>query len=1006
MPAQWIPELFSNAMGGVSSAVSPEMIQPAQVAWAMNCSFRGGKPSTRPALRYRTGLPNGLVQGAGYFGVQQGMGVISIMGRLYRIRANPNNCTWEEITLPWRNSAVLKQVWMCQTVENLVIQDFESDPIIYDGSTARRADSYGLNGDPEVPRGRQMAYGNGRLWVAVNDQEIAAGDIRTKDAGSELKFTEINYLFNGGRLMISNGISGLAFIATNGSTDYGPLVVYGRRSTESIRADITSRDQWGGPGFVTNVLRNTGCASQWSLCAVNQDLYWRDSDGGLRSIYQSAADENGGGSSPISREVSRLTDYDSAQLLEFCSAIYFDNRLLVTSSPRLNEAGGVSWGDLIALNFAPISTMQGKTSPAYEGQWNGIYFTHLFTGRFGGRPRAFAVEHREDGTNHLWEIMAETAGVRDDESIECTPTALQSVANPVKGYIETAKRPFGNPVARKRLERADLYLEEIDGQVDAMVYWRRDNDRKWQLWDSFTVNSKLTTPAGPTPRVPKNLMPQARSQVKTLTIPSDRYGPDGYAFQTGFEFQLRIAWTGRCRIYKAVLHASPLAEAPFARRDLVSASALTDDTTGNELGYLIPLTTSQPDFAIQPPSVTVTNGTGASFVATAEGPGTIIYQWQESTDLGTNWTDVVNGSQYTGVTTPTLRLATTTPGMNGYRYRCAVNNGWSPDGCTGGPGARVYSDAAILTVNMVINPSWSAWTNPAGGNWMSVTYGGGVYVAVGDSSPYIMTSPNGQEWTAHNPGGGAHQFLSVAYRLVAKVPTFVAADHNGKIYYSTDLGLHWTGVVVQTGSLLGAVIAGPDKFVIVGEDAPAFGNSIGYRSVFISSDGITNWTPQRVTDQGGYIHTGIYGGGQYVAADVGCCFTSNDAVNWAVRSIPNRSWTGVAYGSRVYVVVGGNNETTGVANSPDAITWNQQYTPDRTYLVGVAFGFGLFVAVGDGYPGPGVNQTIMTTRDGINWIAGTNPTGTTQWKAVCAGPDKFVAVAYGGGTNNVMTTNP
>lgn len=213
MASTWQPLLFETCEKGISSAVEPELLADTQFAWGANLDVRGGKPKTRPNFELRLNLPNGLFQGADYFGVQNGMMVVSIRGHLYRIRVNNRSFAHEEIGLEFVNSGVLKQVWMCQTVETLVIQDGQSNAILYDGSTAVRATG------TQVPRGRMMAYGNGRLWLALNAKELVAGDIRTRAPGSELNFTESNYFTGGGSLFFPRGITGLSFIPVTGQAD-------------------------------------------------------------------------------------------------------------------------------------------------------------------------------------------------------------------------------------------------------------------------------------------------------------------------------------------------------------------------------------------------------------------------------------------------------------------------------------------------------------------------------------------------------------------------------------------------------------------------------------------------------------------------------------------------------------------------------------------------------------------------------------------------------------------
>ena len=48
------------------------------LAWMLDATIRGGMAATRPPIRSLGYLPDGLIQGAGYFSVQDGMIVCSI----------------------------------------------------------------------------------------------------------------------------------------------------------------------------------------------------------------------------------------------------------------------------------------------------------------------------------------------------------------------------------------------------------------------------------------------------------------------------------------------------------------------------------------------------------------------------------------------------------------------------------------------------------------------------------------------------------------------------------------------------------------------------------------------------------------------------------------------------------------------------------------------------------------------------------------------------------------
>lgn len=554
-------------MDGVNSAVTPELLQTTQLAWMMNGQIRGGKPMTRPPLTLQLVLPSGLVQGADYFSAQNGMLVVAIAGAIYRIRISNQSFAYEDIALGFPNSAIIPQVYMCETDDSFLIQDGQSDCIIYDGSTTRRSNVQ----NNEVPRGTFMAYGDGRLWVATAYNTLEAGN--ANDSGiyqSELQFTETLQLTGGGSISFPQGITGLSFLPITGTADMGSLMVFSRGSADAIRADIAERDTWHQiPGFKCTVLRNTGAISHWSIAQVNQDLYWRDGYGGIRSLSSAVNTEiSGGGNSPLSRELARITDYETVRLLDHASSIYFDNRFLCTSSPFLDLNHGVSFLDVMSLDFAPMASIRGKSPPSYDGTWTGLQMVKLVKGVFGGNERAFAISTDPDGQNRLWEINPSSTAAIADRTTACDTTPLYS---PISAYADYPRFNFGLPQKRKRLERCDVYLSDIDGEVDLTVYWRADASPAWIQWDTVKVCALTTDPSTSTPHVFQLLSRQQRPQIKTFTIPDDLDTIIGYAGHVGFYFQVRVAWVGHARIDRVMLHAVPLDDTPLADRDVVSA---------------------------------------------------------------------------------------------------------------------------------------------------------------------------------------------------------------------------------------------------------------------------------------------------------------------------------------------------------------------------------------------------------------------------------------------------
>jgi len=121
-----------------------------------------------------------------------------------------------------------------------------------------------------------------------------------------------------------------------------------------------------------------------------------------------------------------------------------------------------------------------------------------------------------------------------------------------------------------------------------------------------------------------------------------------------------------------------------------------------------------------------------------------------------------------------------------------------------------------------------------------------------------------------------------------------------------------------------------------------------------------------------------------------------NAINWTGRTAPeSNQWESVAFGNGLFVAVGWNG-THAVMTSSDGVTWTARSAPSSEWR-GVTYGNGLFVAVADDG-----TARVMTSPDGITWTART-PAAVDQWVAVTYGNGLFVAVASS--SNNVMTSS-
>jgi hypothetical protein len=271
-------------------------------------------------------------------------------------------------------------------------------------------------------------------------------------------------------------------------------------------------------------------------------------------------------------------------------------------------------------------------------------------------------------------------------------------------------------------------------------------------------------------------------------------------------------------------------------------------------------------------------------------------------------------------------------------------------------------------------PPWPPNTG-TGGPLTAVTYGNGIFVAVGwvffinplESS--ILTSPDGITWTYRHSGT-----VSVLRAVTYGNGTFVAVGDDGTIVTSPDGGT-WTQRTVQATLPIGefrAVVYGNGMFIAYGD----------YGATFTSPDGIT-WTERAFMTS--VDHLGVaYGNGIFVSVG-GAIFSSPDGVAWIQRYLDGNTFYGVAYVNGMFVAVGTNGA---IVTSTDGVRWIKRNSGADYCFSGVAFGNGFFVVVGDTSSPVGYYGAVFTSTDGVVWTK--REPGTYE--------DTFVSVAFGNGT--------
>lgn len=467
----------------------------------------------------------------------------------------------EDISIPGDpNPPNLIPNWSVQGENFWILQDGSSLPIIFDGTTSRRA-----NPADELKTGRMMEYYMGRIWIAQG-RFFLAGDIVGGPSGiippnkrdAILKITENTYLAGGGVFTVPSNAGNITALLKTVNNDTalgeGDLLVFTRNTIYSVRVPPL-RTAWAAltEPLQRIIMQNFGATSQDGVTVVNGDVFYRSKDG-FRSLYMAKREFVAWGNTPVSKEVNRALERDDRALLQFGSSTVFDNRFLGTISP-LRTNFGVMHRALAVLDFDLISSIGEKLPPAWDGAWTGLNVLKLVTGDFGGRDRCFAFVLNADYQIELWELT--TAGRFDNE------------VNRIVSAVETARYDWNNPFNLKKLDCADLYLSRLSGTVHIKVQWRPDNYPCWIDWQEWDECAPKDACEDPNPPEGCFMFQDYREQYRTRLVvpqPPDTCDPILNApFREFFEAQFRIEITGHARIDGFIAHCRPEEEAPYAR---------------------------------------------------------------------------------------------------------------------------------------------------------------------------------------------------------------------------------------------------------------------------------------------------------------------------------------------------------------------------------------------------------------------------------------------------------
>jgi len=417
---------------------------------------------------------------------------------------------------------------------------------------------------PELPQGTCGCYGLGRNWMSLSDgQSFIGTDIVGSSSGSQpykftdsvLKVSQNYYLASGTTFQLpasGESIRAMQFVASlDASLGQGALQVFTDNTVFSCNAP-TDANTWAKmtSPILTESIINTGAAGQSSVIQLNSDLFFRTSDGQIQSMVLARLDFNRWSNTPCSQEITRLIIGDDQSLLKFCSSAYFNNRAIFTCNPT-QFTRGVGHSSIAALNMDPLSSINTKENPAWEGAWSkpNTYFLSLVSGFFKNRRRCFAFTlsgSDSTATIGVVELLSDTSDTFDDDT-----------STPIEWTLESPQ--LLNNHARKeyyRLIDGELWFKNIVENVTVTAYYKPDQSNVWTQWyGPFTITEAMA---------PAETGYRARIGLGSPS-PSVMDSVNNRPVREGYDFQVKLDIVGACTLMGGRIMASIIPEPRFAK---------------------------------------------------------------------------------------------------------------------------------------------------------------------------------------------------------------------------------------------------------------------------------------------------------------------------------------------------------------------------------------------------------------------------------------------------------
>ena len=294
-------------------------------------------------------------------------------------------------------------------------------------------------------------------------------------------------------------------------------------------------------------------------------------------------------------------------------------------------------------------------------------------------------------------------------------------------------------------------------------------------------------------------------------------------------------------------------------------------------------------------------------------------------------------------------------------------------------GFIAVGDSRTISKSTDGGQSWAVLQpNGITGNLKAITFGDGLFVAVGDGGGVFTYDGNlTNTWTrqAMRTSPTTAYLTSATLLSVIYAPSqhrFTAVGVSGVILASYD-GFYWEKEAIPAGGTLQGIAFGQTGVGTVNPiDLYVAVNSTG--TIFVSADGFTSWTPFKTTQIGilaGNLRGITFAGGTFlVVGSKGYIYRLDEELGWVAMTVPTKPGTNPAVAMVTNIRAVGSDATRFYAvgelgtilTTKDVKLWPYQSTSNPTgRLSAAAFGNGRFVTAGQ-------YGNIFTSTDGIGWL--------------------------------------